>query len=266
MLKLYDYPASICTQKVRLVLAEKGLEHESRIVDLEGAEQYGREYLAINPNGVVPSLLHDGEVVVDSSAIAEYLDESFATSPLSPTDPLGRARMRGLMRFFEEVPTAAIRYPSWQSVFIPMFVAAGQLDQFRHSAVHHPHHGHFYGLIGDTGFPATVLEQATEDLKRTFTLLNATLADGRSFLVGNEVTLADLVVLPIVVRAEDVNLSSLWSDQPFMAAWYARMQARPSFETVFGPAGVRLRAPGDGIPGDRIVENWEGLPGNAAAA
>lgn len=256
MLKLYEYPASICSQKVRLVLAEKGLEHEGETVDLEGAEQYSRKYLAINPNGVVPSLVHDGAVILDSSAIAEYLDESFPDAPLSPTDPVGRGEMRRLMRFFEQVPTPAIRYPSWQSFFIPMFVTAGQLGHFRKSAVRHPHLGHFYGLIGDDGLPKRLLDEAEEDLRRTFGQMDVLLADGRPFLLGSEVTLADLVILPVIVRAEDVGLVRLWADLPLVAGWYARLQERPSFDTVFGQAGTRLHTIGVRAPGDRTVDAW----------
>ena len=80
MLDLYHANHSTCSQKVRLCMAEKGLEYESHLINLATKEQLDPDYLRINPNGVVPSLVHDGLVVIDSSVICEYLDE---TTPMT---------------------------------------------------------------------------------------------------------------------------------------------------------------------------------------
>ena len=69
----------------------------------------------------MPSLIHNGEIIIDSSVIIEYLDESFPQVPLSPPDPAGRAHMREWLRFFEEVPTPAVRVPSYNRVFLRHF-------------------------------------------------------------------------------------------------------------------------------------------------
>ena len=74
VLVLYHSPYSTCSQKVRLALAEKGLEYTSREISFAREEQLTPEYLKLNPNGVVPTLVHDGEPVTDSSCIMEYLD------------------------------------------------------------------------------------------------------------------------------------------------------------------------------------------------
>ena len=71
MLELYHAHHSTCSQKVRLCLAEKGLEFESQLINLATKEQLAPEYLEINPNGVVPTLVDDGRVVIDSSVICE---------------------------------------------------------------------------------------------------------------------------------------------------------------------------------------------------
>ena len=76
-------------------------------------DQLAPEYLALNPNGVVPTLVHDGEVITDSSVIIEYLDEvASARESFTPQAPAERARMRALMRFIDEVPAAAVRVPT----------------------------------------------------------------------------------------------------------------------------------------------------------
>lgn len=94
MLTLYKFGNSICTQKVLIVLAEKGARYEAVDVDLFRNEQYAPAYLAINPKGVVPSLVDDGKVVVESTLICEYLDETIPAPPLRPADAHRRARMR----------------------------------------------------------------------------------------------------------------------------------------------------------------------------
>ena len=118
---LYNAPQSTCSQKARICLWEKGLEFKEIKLDLFAGDQLTADYKEINPNGVVPSLIHDGEIISDSSVIMEYLDEAYPEVPLSPLDPVGRAHMREWLRFFEEVATPAVRVPSYNRVFLRHF-------------------------------------------------------------------------------------------------------------------------------------------------
>jgi glutathione S-transferase len=107
---LYNAPQSTCSQRVRFVLNAKGLAFEEKKLDLLAGDQLKPDYLALNPNGVVPTLVHDGEVVIDSSVIIEYLDEIAPQGEsFTPREPGERARMRSLMRFIDEMPAAAVR-------------------------------------------------------------------------------------------------------------------------------------------------------------
>ncbi|MEK9645280.1 MAG: glutathione S-transferase family protein, partial [Alphaproteobacteria bacterium] len=110
---LYNFPQSTCSQKVRLLMWEKGIPYEDRIVDHKNREHLTDWYLSLNPNGVVPTITHGDDVIVDSSVIMEYLEEIFPDHPMSPADPVGRAHMRKWLRYLEEVPTPAIRVPSF---------------------------------------------------------------------------------------------------------------------------------------------------------
>lgn len=96
MLELYHAHISTCSQKVRLCLAEKGLTWESRAVNLLTGEHLRPEYLALNPNGVVPTLVDNGRTIIDSSVICEYLEETHpgSGSPLMPDSAYGRAAIR----------------------------------------------------------------------------------------------------------------------------------------------------------------------------
>jgi glutathione S-transferase len=77
-----------------MVLAEKGLDWTSHHVDLGKAEHATEAYRRVNPNGVVPALVHDGTIVIESSDIMEYLDECFPDPPLRPRDEHGLVEMR----------------------------------------------------------------------------------------------------------------------------------------------------------------------------
>ena len=92
MLELWHEWNSVHSFKVRVVLAEKRLDWVERRLELLKFEHLRPEYLRLNPNGVVPTLVHDGRVVLESSVICQYLDEAFPARALMPADPAGRAR------------------------------------------------------------------------------------------------------------------------------------------------------------------------------
>src|SRR5215210_5878873 len=128
MLILYHASHSTCSQKVRMVLHEKGLTFDDVKLDLAKKDQLKPEYLALNPNGVVPTLTDDGIPIIESSVICEYLDEKYPQNPLVPSDILERARMRAWMHYIEEVAVSAIRVPSFNRAFLYRFDG---LDQKR---------------------------------------------------------------------------------------------------------------------------------------
>ncbi len=93
-LKLYDFPESVCCQKVRLVLAEKGISFSEEPVPLDQGAQFDPAFLKLNPKAIVPVAVHGDRVVTESSIINEYLEDFFAGPSLLPDDPYGRARSR----------------------------------------------------------------------------------------------------------------------------------------------------------------------------
>ena len=103
MLELYHWATSTCSKRVRIFLAEKEMELESHHTRLDKAEQLDPEYVKMNPNGVVPTLVHDGRILIESMFIMEYLDDTFPKKPLRPTDTYERAQMRIWMDRCEHV-------------------------------------------------------------------------------------------------------------------------------------------------------------------
>ena len=96
-MKLYDYFRSSAAYRVRIALALKGLAPEREFVHLRKGAQRDEGYLAVNPQGLVPALVTDGgDVLTQSLAIVEYLDETHRDPPLLPADPVARARVRSI--------------------------------------------------------------------------------------------------------------------------------------------------------------------------
>ena len=102
MLELYHAGLSQASVKVRTTLKEKGLAYESRYLRLPEGEHLTPEFLAINPDGQVPALVHDGEVITETSVINEYLDDAFPDPPLRPESAIERARMRRWSQIVDE--------------------------------------------------------------------------------------------------------------------------------------------------------------------
>ena len=94
MLELFHNDMSTCSQKVRLALAEKGPDWTDHHLNLRAADQRKLDYLALNPNGVVPTIRDYGTVVIESTVINEYLDDAYPAPPLRPEDASARSRMR----------------------------------------------------------------------------------------------------------------------------------------------------------------------------
>jgi len=95
-MELYTYFRSSSAYRVRIALNLKGIGYEARFVHLQRGEQRLPEHLSLNPQGLVPVLLDNGNVLTQSLAIIEYLEEAYPKPPLLPTQKFGRARVRAL--------------------------------------------------------------------------------------------------------------------------------------------------------------------------
>ena len=231
MLELYNSPISTCSQKVRLVLAEKRLNWKDHRLQFAQDEHLSPAYLRLNPNGVVPTLVHRGAVVVDSSVINEYLDDVFEEHPLRPADKVALAHMRAWRQYIDEVPTPSVRYPSYNAYFVPWFAEMSQ-DEFQAYAERRPLRRDFYLKLGRTGFSAQEIDAAINRLGDAMKRMESALERTR-WLAGDSISLADFSILPIIVRMEDLGLDHLWAGRAAVCSWYERMQARPSFMTAY---------------------------------
>ncbi|WP_315831744.1 glutathione S-transferase family protein [Bradyrhizobium prioriisuperbiae] len=238
MLELYHAPISTCSQKVRLVLAEKQLTWTSHVIHFGSGDHLSPEYLKMNPNGVVPTLLDGGDVVIDSTVINEYLEDVYPERPVRPKDPKIAARMRAWRQYIDEVPTPAIRPPSFNAYFVPIWSQMSD-QQFFDYTEQLPLRKHFYRKMGRTGFSQADIDEALDKLNQTLQRMEQALTDG-PWLIGDHYTLADVSLTPTIVRMEDLGLSTMWSELPRVRDWYARIQARPNFSVAYMPGSRDL--------------------------
>ena len=203
-MKLYGHPFSICTRKVLLTLAEKGLQAEFVHVELGKGEHKAPEYMQKNPFGVVPYFEDDGIKMYESRAICRYLDAKYPYPRLTPSETLSRAKME-----------------QWISVEQSYLDSA--VGKIFHQKVLHP----MKGLPTD----GQVLETGKKETHRVFTIMNSELRT-RPYFAGEEFTLADVFMMPYYHHLTFSKEIEIMESYPYLMNWWNRVSKRPSMEKV----------------------------------
>lgn len=247
MLVLYHDWDSVCSFKVRMCLLEKGQEYESRRISLNNFEHLQPDYLAINPNGLVPTLIHDDRIVLESSMINEFLEEIYPEPLLMPVDPYARAKMRVLVKQQDDVLYHAQRPATFQ-LMVKRMLANLTPEQIDATVSAHPEPARAQHFIEWATGPVDdkVVADARQNVEPVLTRLEAALADG-PWLAGESFSLADCAYAPFVDRLQRLLFYELWADKPRVKAWMERLQARPSFSAAIGPIEFRMPCPADDI-------------------
>lgn len=232
MLYLYHGTTSVCAIKARLTLAEKGLPWDGELLDLQRGDQHRPEYARLNPNHVVPTLAHDGRVVIESTLIIEYLDEAFPQRALMPADPYGRSQARLWMKKVDDLHPAcstvtfAIAFRKVLQKKTPEELAA------RFAAMPDPAYRERQRLSLLHGVAAPHVPPALDAYDRFLGQMEETLTRA-PYLAGETYSLADIAATPYLNRADQLGMDRLWvGRRPHVEDWLARMRARPSFDTA----------------------------------
>ena len=230
MIELYHHGTSVCAAKPRILLAEKELAWTGHYIDILKGEQFAPDYLKLNPKAVVPTLVHDGHVLRESTLLCEYLDERFPDRPLKPADPVDRHAMRVWTKRIDE----------------EVFPVTGPLTfaiSHRHAVLANPPEmiDEYINKLGPAEAPMrrSRLERGIDDpdihvslsvYQKFFADMDATLAD-RQWLAGDMFSLAEVGVIPFVNRLDMLQLSGMWTaSHPQLTDWWERVKARPMFE------------------------------------
>lgn len=238
MLSLYEYPNSVCCQKVNLALGEKGLEWESVTVNLAKNEHYSSEYLKLNPKAVVPTLVHDGVPIIESTLICEYLAESFPGNALIPESPLGRTKMRWWNKAVDEGLHDGVADISFSAMFRDRMKRMPEdKRQMRFDNIGDPKRSDRTVSTFEQGVDSPFVRYAVYAFEAAFKKMDAELADDKDWLVENNYSLADLGLTPYFARLENLGILTVWiEDRSKVTAWWERIKTRPSYEkAVSGP-------------------------------
>ncbi len=230
-LHLYHAGQSNCAARVRLVLFEKGLPWTSHHIDLLKKENIDPGYFAINPKGVVPTLVHDGKVVIESGDIMLYLEDQFPEPGLSPADPEDRAVMEDWVRRSSSQHLPAIK--TYAYIKVNARLAAKTPDEVKR----------YYELQTDKDLidfhskhdlPGSSF--SPEDERAAIALIESILAEMRGridktgWLAGPDYSLADMAWAPSY-RVLQLAKYPLDEDDA-VADWYRRVAARPAWQPM----------------------------------
>jgi len=232
--ELYHFWSSVCSVRCRMALQEKGVPWTSRYIDLFKFDQMRPEYLAINPRGMVPTLVHDGKPVRESSVINEYIDAAFAGPPLTPPDPLGAARMREFVYLCDEGFSAIVKLTMVKYILPKLRNRWGD-DELSKQAERRP--TKFYQDVHGRAVRGEITEQelgaARATIDELLDHLERTLVPG-PWIVGNQFTLAEISIAPYMFRLAALGADLFWSRQrrPHINAWYGNLAGRSAFKTA----------------------------------
>jgi len=263
MLTLHHAPNSVCSQKVRVMLACLGLSYDSRVLDLQAGDQFAPAYRALNPDAVVPTLVDDGLVVVESSLILEYLDREYNGGRMMPQDRAARqAAQHWLLRCL--AIHAAINTLSFATAFRGPILARSTPDEIDAmvAKLPDPVMGAKRRDLIVNGLDSAYAGQALLHLRRMFDDMQAQLSG--PWLGGGEAPgIADVALLAYVDRLERLGLAGLWDTHPAIAPWLARWRGTDAYAAgieAFVPPGsaAPMRAAGSG-QWPALRTRWAGM-------
>lgn len=203
MMKLYDFLPCPFGQKVRVVLAEKGLSYDLIQIDLAQGEQRRPDFRRLNPFGRVPVLVDEDITVYDSTIIAEYLEDEYPEPPLLPA--VGSSALRARARMWEDFADTSFT-PRVGQLMAELTKPEGDRD----------------------GSRVQFLQQQIEQM---LTFLNHEL-QGQDYLVG-QFSVADIAFVPRLVVLRDLGVE-IAQNRPNIDGWAKRMIDRPSIQNLDG--------------------------------
>lgn len=233
MLELYHSVNSVCAQKVRVALAEKGLAYAEHLLTLQG-DQFDPAYMKLNPNAVVPTLVHDGQPVIESGVILYYLDEAFPTPPLMPASPLARAKVRLFIKLIDEYVHNSCTILTFATAFRSWFTRLSN-EEMEAQLAKSPSkiRAAYKRDVAIHGLDSKFVVDALQHHEKLLTWMDDALRRA-PYLCGEAYSLADIAVIPYIVRLDLLRLARLWEKRPAIAAWYERIRARPAYKQEIG--------------------------------
>ena len=233
MLELYNHDMSVCAAKVRFALAEKGLEYTNKLVNLMAREHKTPQYMALNPNGVVPTLVHDGQVFYESTIINEHIEDAFPGVSLMPEGAVGKARVRKWTLQLDTGIHAATSVLSTCIAFRDLHLAKSPKDLELHFQVQpgaDPLKVERHNDNIRNGVKSKYFAHAVNRFEKLLSDMEAELENSGPWLAGETFSLADIGFASYIRRLEQLKMDFMWEDRPYVTSWYERIQEREGFK------------------------------------
>lgn len=233
MLKLYRFPGATCAAKVLMALSEKAVLFDDACLDR--ADLASDWYRKLNPTGLVPTIVHDGTVIVESSVILNYIEDRFFGSgvALRPEAPLLRAAMNHWLKISDDL-LADLGTATYAIAARDRYLALPQDERDAYYAtIPDAHARQARREAIELGLAAPTAARALQNLVGMTQRIGECMHD-RPFLCG-DMSLADIAIAPLVARIESLGILAETAEQPQFGQWWARIRERPSF--VAGVAG-----------------------------
>ncbi|WP_226574498.1 glutathione S-transferase family protein [Acuticoccus sediminis] len=228
-LVLYHAWKSSASRRVRLFLEEKGLAYEGHEIDLTRQEQHSPAYLAINPLGVVPTLVHDGRPLHESGTVCEYLEAVFPAPPLCPAASYDLALMRNWVRYVDGEIGHLIRF-NWRYSIAERATEMSDAElEAALQRIPSAERREAWLRAARRPYDAAELDQSRQALVRMLDRMEAMLEGG--WLIGDRYSLADIAAVPFVRRiGEEIAPEAIEpAARPRVADWWAAVTARPAY-------------------------------------
>jgi glutathione S-transferase len=233
MIELYHNDMSVCAQKVRFALGEKKLDWKSHHLNLRAGDQQKPDYVKLNPNAVVPTLVDDGSVIIESTVINEYIDDAYPAPGLRPNDFAARARMRLWTKQLDEGVHVATRVISNAIAFRHQKLALGnEALKALHDKIPDPKKREESWENITKGIESRFFVDAVRRYDGLLADMETCLTED-SWLAGKEFSLADIGYAPYIRRLQDLQLRFLWDKRPHIPGWFERVGERPGYQQAF---------------------------------
>jgi len=247
MLEVHTWEPNANSGKPLFCLKEKGVPFTYHYIDMGAHEHFSPEFLAINPDGTIPAIVHDGFVMTESTPAMEYIDEAFEGPALRPEDPYKRWRMRQVMRYTDNVVAPSLAMIASNRLAAPRFVGRDPEELRRELArIPLPERRASWEKLMFNTTPQADIDESARRVSAAIARFD-TMLERQPWLAGESFSLADICVFATFYALPMSHPAEVNEDKtPNLLRWLRRSHARPGLQAAL--------AMGRGFISQRAVE------------
>jgi len=244
MLQLFSHFNAVCGQKVLFLLKKQNLSFNYHSINLRAGEQHQKDFLALNEKGQVPVLKDDNRIVTESTDICIYIDKYYCQNKFSYFEVDKQKHMTKWMNVIDKTIHPACSSLTWSIAIRPEMQKKSQQELIEHfDAIPCPERKKRQMIAYEAGLTSPDLIQAIQQHKRLIQDIEKQLAH-TTYLVDEKLSLADICVLPYIVRLEMLACENFWQDTPNVTTWLDNLKTHSAFQQTFStlyPQGFKKR-------------------------